>query len=78
MSDLAPVKIRARHLDRLAIVYIRQSHPQQQVRHPESVATQLRLRERIEQWGWPTDRIRVLDGDLGKSGTSTIGRDDFT
>lgn len=77
MSDLAPIKIRARHLDRLAIVYIRQSHPQQQVRHPESVATQLRLRERIEQWGWPTDRIRVLDGDLGKSGTSTIGRDDF-
>lgn len=77
MSDLAPVKIRARHLDRLAIVYIRQSHPQQQVKHPESVATQLRLRERIEQWGWPADRICVLDGDLGKSGTSTVGRDDF-
>ena len=70
-------KIKPRHLDRLAIVYVRQSHPQQQIRHPESVATQLRLRERIEQWGWPADRIRVLDGDLGKSGTSTVGRSDF-
>lgn len=72
-----PVKIQPRHLDRLAIVYVRQSHPQQQVKHPESVAAQRRLRERIQQWGWPLDRIRVLDGDLGKSGTSTVGRDDF-
>jgi DNA invertase Pin-like site-specific DNA recombinase len=77
MSNLPPVKIKPRHLDRLAIVYVRQSHPQQQIKHPESVPTQLRLRERIEQWGWPADRIRVLDGDLGKSATSTIGRDDF-
>lgn len=71
------VKIQPRHLDRLAIVYVRQSHPQQQIKHPESVATQRRLRERIQQWGWPSDRIHVLDGDLGKSGTSTVGRDDF-
>lgn len=78
MTELPiPVKIQPRHLDRLAIVYVRQSHPQQQVRHPESVAVQRRLRERIQQWGWPEDRIRVLDGDLGKSGTSTVGRDDF-
>ena len=77
MSELAPAKIKARHLDRLAIVYVRQSHPQQQIKHPESVATQLRLRERIAQWGWQDDRIRVLDGDLGKSGTSTVGRNDF-
>lgn len=77
MTDLAPVKITPGHLDRLAVVYVRQSHPQQQIKHPESVATQLRLRERVLQWGWPEDRIRVLDGDLGKSGTSTVGRDDF-
>jgi DNA invertase Pin-like site-specific DNA recombinase len=78
MSDVAPVKIKRHHLDRLAIVYVRQSDPAQQIRHPESVPTQVRLRERIEEWGWPADRIRVLDGDLGKSGTSTVGRDDFT
>lgn len=77
MSELVPGKIQARHLDRLAIVYVRQSHPQQQIKHPESIATQLRLRERIAHWGWPADRIRVLEGDVGKSGTSTVGRDDF-
>lgn len=78
MTEIAtPSKIQPRHLDRLAIVYIRQSHPQQQIKHPESVATQRRLRERIEQWGWPNNRIHVLDGDLGKSGTSIVGRHDF-
>jgi DNA invertase Pin-like site-specific DNA recombinase len=77
IDPLAPAKIHRRHLDRLAIVYVRQSHPQQQVRHPESVATQRRLSERIEQWGWPQNRIRVLDGDIGRSATSTVGRDDF-
>jgi DNA invertase Pin-like site-specific DNA recombinase len=78
MTELIrPLKIQPRHLDRLAVVYVRQSHPQQQIKHPESVATQRRLRERIQQWGWPEDRIRVLEGDLGKTGTSTVGRDDF-
>lgn len=77
MSELTPGKITSRHLDRLAIVYVRQSHPQQRIKHPESLATQRRLRERIAQWGWPADRIRVLEGDVGKSGTSTAGRDDF-
>lgn len=76
-SELVPAKIEAHHLDRLAIVYVRQSHPQQQIRHPESVLTQRRLTERIQAWGWPADRIRVLEGDVGRSGTSTVGRDDF-
>ena len=78
MTDSTPAKIQARHLDRLAIVYVRQSHPQQQIKHPESLATQRRLRDRLLEWGWPEERIRVLDGDLGKSGTSTVGREDFT
>ena len=33
--------------------------------------------ERALAWGWPADRIRVLDGDQGRSGTTTAGRDDF-
>ena len=78
MTDSTPAKIQARHLDRLAIVDVRQSHPQQQIKHPESLATQRRLRDRLLEWGWPEERIRVLDGDLGKSGTSTVGREDFT
>ena len=43
--------------------------------------SQLRSRpiskKRSLAWGWPAERIRVLDGDQGRSGTSTVGRDDF-
>src|SRR5439155_27211811 len=51
--------------------------PQQVQRHRESAQVQANLRNRALGWGWPDDRIRVLDGDQGRSGTSTAGRDDF-
>jgi len=72
-----PAKIQACHLDRWAIVYVRQSHPQQVQRHRESAQVQANLQQRAHAWGWPAERIRVLDGDQGRSGTSTAGRDDF-
>jgi len=72
-----PAKITAHHLDRWAFVYVRQSHPQQVQRHRESAQVQAQLRQRALDWGWPPERIRVLDGDQGCSGTSTAGRDDF-
>ena len=72
-----PAKIQGHHLERWAIDYIRQSHPQQVQRHRESAEVQANLQERARAWGWPADRIRVLDGDQGRSGTSTVGRDDF-
>ena len=74
---VAPSKILATHLDRSAIVYVRQSHPQQVLRHKESAQVQANLRQRARELGWPEDRIRVLDGDQGRSGTSTVGRNDF-
>ena len=77
LTSLTPSKILSRHLDRWAIVYVRQSHPQQVQRHKESAQVQANLQLRAQQWGWPADRIRILDGDQGRSGTSTIGRDDF-
>jgi DNA invertase Pin-like site-specific DNA recombinase len=70
-------KIQAHHLERWAIVYVRQSHPQQVQRHRESAQVQANLQQRACHWGWPAERIRVLDGDQGCSGTSTAGRDDF-
>jgi DNA invertase Pin-like site-specific DNA recombinase len=70
-------KIQSHHLDRWAIVYVRQSHPQQVQRHRESAQVQANLRQRAEDWGWPSERIRLLDGDQGCSGTTTAGRDDF-
>jgi DNA invertase Pin-like site-specific DNA recombinase len=72
-----PTKIALHHLERWAIVYVRQSHPQQVQRHPESAEVQANLRQLALSWGWPRERIRVLDGDQGCSGASTIGRDDF-
>ncbi len=72
-----PTKIQDHHLDRWAMVYVRQSHPQQVQRHRESAQVQANLQERAGQWGWPPQRIRVLDGDQGCSGTTTAGRDDF-
>jgi DNA invertase Pin-like site-specific DNA recombinase len=72
-----PAKIHGHHLERWAIVYVRQSHPQQVQRHRESAQVQANLQQRAHAWGWPAERIRVLDGDQGCSGTSTVGRDDF-
>ena len=72
-----PAKIQSHHLERWAIDYIRQSHPQQVQRHRESAQVQARLQERALAWGWPAERIRVLDGDQGRSGTSAVGRGDF-
>jgi DNA invertase Pin-like site-specific DNA recombinase len=72
-----PAKIQGHHLERWAIDYVRQSHPQQVQRHRESAQVQARLQERALAWGWPAERIRVLDGDQGRSGTTTAGRDDF-
>jgi DNA invertase Pin-like site-specific DNA recombinase len=72
-----PAKIQGHHLERWAIDYIRQSHPQQVQRHRESAQVQAQLQERALAWGWPAERIRVLDGDQGRSGTTVAGRDDF-
>jgi DNA invertase Pin-like site-specific DNA recombinase len=72
-----PAKITLSHLERWAIVYVRQSQPQQVQRHRESAEVQANLRERAIAWGWPPERILVLDGDQGCTGTTTAGRDDF-
>ena len=72
-----PTKIALHHLERWAIVYVRQSHPQQVQRHPESAQVQANLQQLALSWGWPRQRIRVLAGDQGRSATTTVGRDDF-
>jgi DNA invertase Pin-like site-specific DNA recombinase len=70
-------QITAEHLARWAYVYVRQSCPGQVLRHSESTSLQYQLVERVVAWGWPRDRIRVIDDDLGRSGTSAEGRDGF-
>jgi DNA invertase Pin-like site-specific DNA recombinase len=70
-------KIAAWHLDRLAVVYVRQSTAQQVLMHAESTRLQYGLVSRAEAYGWASDRIVVIDDDLGKSGTTTVGRVGF-
>jgi DNA invertase Pin-like site-specific DNA recombinase len=72
-----PAKILSHHLERLAIIYVRQSHPHQVLRHRESAEVQANLRHRALAWGWPAERILVLEGDQGRSGATMLGRDDF-
>jgi DNA invertase Pin-like site-specific DNA recombinase len=69
-----PEKIHSRHCERLAIVYIRQSTPQQVERHQESTRLQYALVERACQFGWSRDAIVVIDDDLGHTGSTVEGR----
>ncbi|MDX6669335.1 MAG: hypothetical protein QOK04_2715 [Solirubrobacteraceae bacterium] len=70
-------KIQARHLERMAMVYVRQSTPQQMLRHQESTRLQYGLVERAMRLGWSRERTIVIDDDLGRSGATAEGRPGF-
>lgn len=59
---------------KLAFIYVRQSSLTQVKQHQESTELQYRLVERAQAWGWPRERIQVIDEDLGKSGAGTAER----
>lgn len=67
-------KISSRHLDRVAMVYVRQSTLQQVEHHRESTQLQYALAERVCLLGWPQPKVMVVDEDLGRSGASVEGR----
>lgn len=75
--DVLRSPVTAEHLARWAYVYIRQSSISQVLHHGESTSLQYQLVERVVAWGWPRDRVRVIDDDLGCSGTSADGREGF-
>jgi DNA invertase Pin-like site-specific DNA recombinase len=66
-----------RHLDRLAIVYVRQSTLTQVREHTESTARQYALAEEAARLGWEAASIVTIDTDLGLSGRSASGRTGF-
>ena len=70
-------KITSSHLSRAAVIYVRQSTLAQVARNTESTARQYDLVNRAGQLGWPREAIRVVDGDLGISGSVTGQRDGF-
>ena len=71
------LRITPHHLERDAYLYIRQSTPRQVLENTESTQRQYALRDRAVALGWPLERIHVLDSDLGKSGSQSVGRDGF-
>jgi DNA invertase Pin-like site-specific DNA recombinase len=74
---LSQVKLTPRHLERTAVISIRQSSPKQVRDHLDSQLTQRALVERAPSLGWHADRIEVCDGDLGQSATGVQEREDF-
>jgi DNA invertase Pin-like site-specific DNA recombinase len=70
-------KIRDQHLARKAVVYIRQSSPQQVIENTESTARQYALAEVAVALGWPRDRVEIIDRDQGQSGKNVEGRPGF-
>ena len=71
MSD----KIQPHHLERKAILYVRQSSAHQVLHNRESSALQYAMRGRLEQLGW--SRIETIDEDLGRSAAGNVERTGF-
>lgn len=65
------------HLSRQALIYVRQSTPQQVLTNTEIQRLQYALRQRAIECGWPASAVEVIDTDLGQSGRSTVGRTGF-
>ena len=70
-------KINPSHLARQACIYIRQSTPGQVRFNQESTERQYNLMNKAQAFGWSQEQIRVLDGDLGQSGSAAGNRGDF-
>ena len=77
VRPLSSSKISQDHLQRLAIVYVRQSSPQQVMENRESTARQYALADYARLLGWAADRIIVIDEDQGQSGRYAENRSGF-
>src|ERR1700676_1436623 len=73
----AGAKIAAAHWQKLAIVYVRQSSPQQVLENRESTARQYALADFAQTLGWPAERVLVIDEDQGQSGARADNRSGF-
>lgn len=71
MSD----KIGPHHLDRKAILYVRQSSAHQVLHNRESRTLQYAMRERLVALGW--SQIETVDDDLGRSAAGGVVRQGF-
>jgi DNA invertase Pin-like site-specific DNA recombinase len=68
-------KIRPHHLERKAILYVRQSSTHQVLHNRESSALQYAMRDRLVGLGW--SQIETIDDDLGRSAAGGVARAGF-
>src|SRR4249920_2285180 len=68
-------KVRPHHLERKAILYVRQSSPHQVLHNRESSALQYAMRDRLIALGW--SEIETVDDDLGRSAAGGVVRAGF-
>ena len=72
-----PAQIRPTHLQRRAVVYLRQSSDDQVRDHSGSTDAQLDQAEFARRWGWPESQIVINKKDLGVSGKWSSNRPGF-
>jgi DNA invertase Pin-like site-specific DNA recombinase len=70
-------KIRSTHLERNALVYLRQSSPGQVLHHRESLLNQTQMANRAYQLGWKQGCVHIIQTDLGQSGREATQRHGF-
>lgn len=71
---MSQTQILKTHLERKAVIYIRQSSPLQVELHAESRRRQYGLVERAQRLGWHAGECVVIDDDLGLSGAQSYNR----
>jgi DNA invertase Pin-like site-specific DNA recombinase len=69
--------ITPQHLARKALIYVRQSTPQQALSHQESLRLQYALEQRAVSLGWRPEDVVVVDADVGLTATSAAHRTGF-
>lgn len=69
--------VHSSHVQRQAVVYVRQSTPHQALTNQESLQMQYGLGQRAVELGWIPDDVRVVDSDVGRTGSSATGRRGF-
>ena len=68
-------KVRPHHLERKALLYVRQSSAHQVLHNRESSALQYAMRDRLMALGW--SEIEIIDDDLGRSAAGGVQRAGF-
>lgn len=68
-------KILPHHLERKAMLYVRQSSAHQVLHNRESRALQYAMRDRLVALGW--SEIETVDDDMGRSAAGSVARVGF-